>query len=44
MVRGWNDPRNRVSVRLADAAKQRELRVRVYPAIIPAQCLNISVL
>jgi len=28
MVRGWNDPGCRISVRFADSAEQRELRVR----------------
>ena len=27
MVRGWNDPGSRISVRFADTAEQRELRV-----------------
>jgi hypothetical protein len=27
MVRGWNDPGCRISVRFADTAEQRELRV-----------------
>lgn len=27
MVRGWNDPGCRISVRFADSAEQRELRV-----------------
>lgn len=29
MVRGRNDPGSRISVRFADSAEQRELRVRV---------------
>src|SRR6266853_1794971 len=33
MVRGWNDPGSRISVRFADSAEQRELRVRVYVSI-----------
>ncbi len=28
MVRGWNDPGSRISVRFADTSEQRELRVR----------------
>lgn len=28
LVRGWNDPGCRISVRFADSAEQRELRVR----------------
>lgn len=28
MVRGWNDCGSRISVRFADTAEQRELRVR----------------
>jgi hypothetical protein len=32
MVRGWNDPGSRISVRFADSAEQRELRVRVSDA------------
>ena len=28
MVRGWNDTGSRISVRFADTAEQRELRVR----------------
>lgn len=27
MVRGWNDPGSRISVRFADTSEQRELRV-----------------
>jgi hypothetical protein len=27
MVRGWNDPGSRISVRFADSSEQRELRV-----------------
>jgi hypothetical protein len=30
MVRGRNDPGSRISVRFADSAEQRELRVRIY--------------
>lgn len=30
MVRGWNDPGCRISVRFADSAEQRELRVRLF--------------
>ena len=30
MVRGWNDPGCRISVRFADSAEQRELRVCVF--------------
>lgn len=29
MVRGWNDPGSRISVRFADTSEQRELRVGV---------------
>jgi hypothetical protein len=30
MVRGWNDPGSRISVRFADNSEQRELRVRIF--------------
>jgi hypothetical protein len=38
MVRGRNDPGSRISVRFADSAEQRELRVRVYVTIAATLC------
>jgi hypothetical protein len=37
MVRGRNDPGSRISVRFADSAEQRELRVRIYATTATTQ-------
>lgn len=44
MVRGWNDPGSRISVRFADSAEQRELRVcYIYPLPIRPSYLSAYV-
>ncbi|KAF8996227.1 hypothetical protein BDQ17DRAFT_1364633, partial [Cyathus striatus] len=40
MVRGWNDPGSRISVRFADTSEQRELRVRDATIVPSSPCSN----
>ena len=40
MVRGWNDTGSRISVRFADTAEQRELRVRTISHVVYHLILN----
>lgn len=42
MVRGWNDPGCRISVRFADSAEQRELRVRWISSPLGFAILTLS--